>query len=348
MEKNKTRQTELDILRIVALLAVITVHCSGMGTKDLSMMDKGHKIIIFIDSIITWQVPIYVMISGRFFLDPEREVNLQKILKAIGRLLIAFVVWDCIYLVFYIITGEYTGMNWKGILAQALIGPYHFWYLYMAIGLYLIIPFLRMITKSKKLMEYFILLFIVFEFTSGYGISFPVVGSIIAEIMTKMSFHFAMGYSGYYVLGYYLYKYKVSDKNGNLLYLLGVILALIAGVVTVNRVAIEGVNNEWHTKYLLPNVALEAAALYTFFIKKGGNCRFSKTITEWMHRLSEYSFGVYLVHALIVSLIGRMGILVAGRFVILKLLTIVIFVFVFSNIVVWLIRKIPYIGKKIT
>ncbi len=67
------------------------------------------------------------MISGRFFLDPDREMPFSKILRSVERLVLAFVVWNVVY---------------------------HFWYLYMIVGLYLITPFLRRIAEDKQLSEY--------------------------------------------------------------------------------------------------------------------------------------------------------------------------------------------------
>lgn len=88
----RKREIELDVLRILALLAVISVHCTGMGNTDaMPMSDPAKRVLVFFDSIVTWQIPVYVMISGRFFLDPDRTVTKERLLKAIGRIVIAFI-----------------------------------------------------------------------------------------------------------------------------------------------------------------------------------------------------------------------------------------------------------------
>lgn len=264
----KKRETELDILRIIAMLAVITVHCTGMGTDSIPVENGGTQFLIFIDSIITWQVPVFVMISGRFFLDPEREMPAKKIAKSVLRLVIAFAVWDIVYQTYYILSGTYSDLSWKGILTQAIVGPYHFWYLYMLAFVYLITPFLRKIAQSKKLMEYFILLFLVFEFLTCYGVNLPMIGDTVSTVLVKTNFHFALGYSGYYILGYYLHKYQLSKNKELILYALAAVLLVGAGVATVHRSLAEGANNEWYTKYLMPNIVIEAAAVYTLFVKR--------------------------------------------------------------------------------
>lgn len=344
----KQRETELDILRILALLAVILVHACGMETHTLPVTDRNWQVLTFCAAIVTWQIPIYVMISGRFFLDPEREMPFRKILKSIWRLVVAFVVWDVVYQIYYIWSGAYGDLNWKGILSQTLVGPYHFWYLHMLIWLYAIVPFLRKIAESKKMMEYFILLFLLFEFLANYGVNLPLAGSTINEVLVKTNFHFALGYSGYYILGYYLYKYKIPDKLEIPLYIAGIVLLIFAGTATVWRAAREGVNNDWYSKYLLPNIAIEASALYTFFVKRVGKHKSSDRAVRGITKLSEYSFGVYLIHALVIEFLGLVGItpIIFSPFLMLPAITLL--TFVISNVLVGLLRKIPRIGKKIT
>lgn len=344
----KKRQVELDLLRILALIAVISVHCTGIGTDNIPVTDHNKQILIFFDSIVTWQIPIYVMISGRFFLDPEREMSSQKILKSIKRIIIAFVFWDIVYQLFYLFSGTYADLNWKGVLVQAILGPYHFWYLFMIVCMYAITPFLRKIAENKRLMEYFIILFFLFELLNGYGTELPVIGSTVAEVMNKMNFHFALGYSGYYILGYYIYKYRIPKRFEGLLYALAVVLMVAASVATIRQSLIEGVNNEWYTGYLKPNIIIVATAIYTVFTKHISKYHFSKITIKWITKLSEYSFGVYLIHALVIELMGLVGLTPVIISPLVMHPIIVLIAFAISSILVWLLRMIPCVGKKIT
>ena len=81
----KKRETELDILRLMAMLAVIWVHVGGMETDRLPTSDTDCQWLIFLKSVMTWEIPVYVMISGRFFLDPGRPLPFSKIRKACHR-----------------------------------------------------------------------------------------------------------------------------------------------------------------------------------------------------------------------------------------------------------------------
>lgn len=344
----KKRETELDILRLVAMLSVIWVHVGGMRTGSLPTSDPNCQWLIFLKSIVTWQVPVYVMISGRFFLDSERQMPFTKLLKAIERLVIAFVVWDIIYQIYYILTDAYVGLNWKGILSQALIGPYHFWYLYMIVGLYLITPFLRKITEEKRTTEYFIVLFFIFMLLTKYCVKLPFVGSTLDSILNNMDMQFVLGYSGYYVLGYYLRRYPLSDKMELMLYICGAALLLSGAAANTICSVRENTYTERFTGYTNPNTIIVAAAIYTLFIKRIGKVSFSKKVIHLISVLSEYSFGVYLVHALILNMFEVVGLEPTVLHPLLAMPLITLLAFMITVVIVMLVRKIPKLGKAIT
>lgn len=337
----KKRETEMDILRLLALLGVIFTHASGAVTGSA----VTGNIMTFLTAAVTWHVPVFVMISGRFFLDPDRQMPALKIRKATGRLISAFAFWNVIYQGYYILTGAYTGLNGNGILSQAMIGPYHFWYLFMLLCLYAIVPFLRRIVREKKLMEYFIVLFLIFECLNTYGPDLPLVGATVSRLVTMTDFHFALGYSGYYILGYYLKRYPLSGKKEIGLYVLGALMLLFTGCATVWKAAQGAPGKEWFSKYLMPNVAVEAAAVYTFFVNRVSRMRFGERFTKIVSGLAACSFGTYLVHALVLAAFPLPGLRINP---ILFVLLSVLWTYLISTAIAALVRRIPYIGKRIT
>ena len=344
----KKRETELDILRLMAMLAVIWVHVGGMETDRLPTSDTDCQWLIFLKSVMTWEIPVYVMISGRFFLDPERQLPFSQIRKAIGRLIPAFVVWNVVYQTYYILTDSYVGLNWKGILSQALIGPYHFWYLYMIAGLYLISPFLRRITEDKGLSEYFIGLFFLFMLLTKYAVLVPFAGPTLSSMLDSMGMKFVMGYSGYYVLGYYLHRYPLSGKQERWLYICGAALLLLgAGANTVCSVR-EGAYTERFTGYTNPNTIIAAAAVYTLFTKRIRRVSFSEKAVGLISTLSEYSFGVYLIHGLILNMFAAAGLKPTVLHPLLAMPLITLLAFAVTAVLVMGMRRIPKVGRKIT
>lgn len=116
MPEQAKRQTELDILRLAAMLAVIAMHSGGgTGVQIFGRAISNHAFV----ALIVWCVPVFFMISGRFFLDPQRDVTLRRVLtKYVPHIVTAFLSWSAVYTVYYIRSGGYAGLNAFGILAQ--------------------------------------------------------------------------------------------------------------------------------------------------------------------------------------------------------------------------------------
>lgn len=343
-ERMQKRETELDILRLMALLGVVFTH--GCGIEIHSNISRC--VMTFLIATVTWHVPAFVMISGRFFLDPQREISGKKLLQAIGHLALSFAFWNLLYQIYFVATNVYTGLNWKGILSQGLQGVYHFWYLFMLVCLYAVTPFLRKIAENKKLSEYFLVLFFAFSFLNGYGHRLPLIGATVEQIVVKTNFHFAVGYSGYYILGWYLRRWPLSGKKETGLYLAGILMLLLTGGATVWKTLRGAPGEEWFSKYLLPNVILEAAAIYTFFVNRVSRLKIPEKVASFVSETAKCSFGAYLIHAFVLELAGIVSWEAVAVNPVLVVWIRVVLVFAVSLGLSALIRKIPVVGRKIT
>ena len=351
MSAIKKRETELDILRLLAMLCVIAMHVCGGPMKELQSKSFDFIVMNSLVTIITWCIPIYVMISGGFFLNPKREITINKLFtKYIKRFVIAFLFWTIIYQIYYYVSAMVNGgsdLNWKGIIYEVIVGPYHMWYLYMLTGLYLAIPILRKITESKTITEYFIVVFLIFSFLQNYGVNIPILGNLISAIMDKTYLPIGMMYIGYFILGFYIKNFNISRKIEYALYILTVLL-LLFNCLVFSVPSLKTISEIWSVKYLMPNIIVESAGIYTFFVKRVSKIKFSERTVKIFAKLTEYGFGVYLVHALVNELVGLTGwtAVTISPFISVSLLTIV--VYGVSLLVTVAVRKIPFIGKNIT
>ena len=94
---------------------------------------------------------LFVMVSGIFFLSPERNVTASKVWKKnVIKMAGAYVFWSFVYAVYRIhmmnpqpeITPAFFVREW-------LVEPYHLWYIPMIIGLYIMCPVFRPITATR-------------------------------------------------------------------------------------------------------------------------------------------------------------------------------------------------------
>lgn len=346
------RQTELDILRFLALCSVIVVHLVG-GSRNhhVPVYTPEWMILNCFYAIPTWEIPAFIMISGRFFLDEERTVTIRQLFgKHIKRLVIAFAAWTLVYQLYALIRSVLLGqeyLNIFGFIYECIVGEYHLWYIYMQIGLYLLTPLLRKIAEDKRLTQYYLILFFVFSFLESYGRNLPGIGGAISIILDKSEIHLVLGYAGYYLMGYYLYKHPVPSKHEILLYAVGGAMLAFSWVATTIYSRKIGEPNDWYITYLMPTHIIEAAAIFTFFIKRIGKLSFSEKTVRIFAKLTELSFGAYLVHALVQKIVLSTG-LTPNTHPLLMVPVLTILILSISLLLSFLIRKIPVIGKRIT
>lgn len=343
----KQRQTELDILRVLATLAVIMIH---MGRNPYIATIEASTIIGKSIAPLVWCVPVFVMISGRFFLDPAKDITIRKLLiKYIPRLIIAFIVWSAVYTAYDVWNGTYGNLNIFGILTQYIAGPIHFWYIYMTVGLYLLTPFLRKVAKDRNLCIYFLVIFAIYNVVTQYLIYLPKVGGIIENTVGSLGIDMLAGYAGYFVLGYFLYenREKIPVKCEVLIYIVGAVLYVLTYVLDAN-IGEELRSSDFVKQYEKPNVMLFSAAIYLFFVKRVSTFRFSEKVQKFFAKTTEYSFGVYLLHALVIAFTASIPLPFNIPFHCLIMVVFACAIYMCSVVLVALVRKIPYFGKMIT
>ena len=118
------------------------------------------KYLIFNNSISRFGVPNFFMISGSLFL--RRDISFNNVFnKYIKRIVIHLIIWSFIYSIYNI---KITRINYKSILFKYINSHYHLWYLFEIMRLYMIVPFLREISKKDELLKcfYYYLLFLLF------------------------------------------------------------------------------------------------------------------------------------------------------------------------------------------
>ena len=73
-----SRQVFLDVLRVVATMAVVMMHTiSGVlnGNDDFTGYERRVKAFRALVDATSVSVPLFLMISGYLFLDPKRDLS---------------------------------------------------------------------------------------------------------------------------------------------------------------------------------------------------------------------------------------------------------------------------------
>ena len=88
----------LDVLRLVAILMVIAIHCTDRLTLRLNRVPIRSSIsgVLFMGSMLRASVPLFVMMTG-FLLLPVRQEASAFYKKRIPRVLFPFLIWSVLF-----------------------------------------------------------------------------------------------------------------------------------------------------------------------------------------------------------------------------------------------------------
>ncbi|WP_281526290.1 acyltransferase [Intestinibacter bartlettii] len=342
----KKRKTELDLLRILACIAVIVIHIPiALNTDACPKTSMVYQVYNVYNSLSRWCIPVFTMISGCFLLNNNKEITIKSIyFKNIFRIIKAFIFWSIIYAL-YNLRNDF---EIKIFILKIMNGEWHMWYLFMITGLYIITPILReiIIKMDKKTLEYWLILMFIFSVVIPFIRLIPNIESITEYIMSKGNIPFLCGYTVYYILGYYLSTYDISDKLKKIIYIFGIIGAIFT-IVGNAILPILFVNNEMgFNGYHCLNVFFMSIAIFIFFKNNVSKWKCIEKYSERIYKISSRTFGIYLIHVLIIEIIGNYNFIKVNginEIIILPLLSIA--VFIIGYIIIEVLSKIKYINK---
>ena len=75
----KTHIAYFDVLRVIAILAVIVLHVAVKPFGNTDVFSFTWEMANMWEGLVRWGVPVFVMISGALFLDPTREISFHKL-----------------------------------------------------------------------------------------------------------------------------------------------------------------------------------------------------------------------------------------------------------------------------
>lgn len=350
--KDKSRILYLDIMRLVAAVGVMFIHFSNrmLGSAELGSMN-WYLFVIF-NCLGRFAVPIFFMISGSLFLDPDRNCDLGKLFRNnILRLIIALYFWSVGYagwnLVWKLQSGPLTAELIKATMKSLITGPTHLWFLFVLIGLYMLTPFLRKIAESRKMTEYFLVLWVIFGMIPAF--LDPVSGiNFIGEYIRKFQLRFVAGYSGYFLLGYYLrFQVNPSLKTKKIIYIVGMLAYVFTCASTAAMSFRTNTYNEMYLDAITPNCLFMAIAVFVGIKGVFGDCSKHPHLKLWVYRIAEYSMGIYLCHMIVFEMLDKMGIVKIFNESAIGLVIVTVFVYVLGYGLSYVLKKIPGLGKYI-
>ena len=349
----KIRTVYLDYLKVLATFAVVIVHATSGSWSLVEPYSSDFVTLKFYNNLFSWTVPIFVMISGALFLNPNKPTSLSMMLKKyILRLSTSYIFWSFLNA----LINAHTEDGIIDIIIYTLKGHSIHWFIPMLVGLYLITPMLKAITASKKRTIYFLVLFILFAIAipqilniasiSLQGTGFSSIVDSIKSTFDNTNFHFTLGYSGYYVLGYFLHTFEIRKPLKNFLFISGFTSFAVAIFLAFVNIKDSSLHDVLHHNFAI-RVFCESTFVFIFIKQLNKKIFLRSSLDKFITWIAKNSFGIYLSHIIVLRLLKNIGLSVITFNPIFAVPLISLCAFSICFITSVLLRKIPKIGKYI-
>lgn len=323
--KQNSRQTWLDITRILAIFLMVLLHVSaGYVPLWFEQSFFGWTVSNVFGSLSRICVPLLIMVSGALLLSKVEKVGLwQFYQKRLVRLVKPWLFWSVIFGVINLLTGNEADSIRRLIVGTVWTG---FWLLPVLMGMYLVVPFFA---KGEK---YFGKLFVWIYLLVGTWV-------LISGIHLPLYFEYFV----YFVGGKVLADFKTSSLakwTGFGVWMIGLFLTtyLTFNLSLANRGFVSTYYgfNSWVVFAMSLGGFLFLAQLKNFFEN-----RLSAAVKKVLANLSEVSFQIYFVHLLFFRMSFSFTTLPAMIFIPVHTLLI----FGGSWLIVWLMEKNKFLAK---
>lgn len=340
-----TRIYYLEVLRAVAALAVVALHLSSVNWYGY-IGSFNWIVFTVIAGAMRFCVPVFFMISGALFLRRDKEVLVKKMYqKNIFRMFVFLVFWAFLYQIYQLCVGQAEGNMVLTAVKNIIKGDVsvHLWFVYAIIGIYILIPVLKVFTDhadKKQLIYSLIIVFIITSIVPVLRQSSWIGIRIIILNFDKLSIGGLGSYIGYVLLGHYLYTYNFSKNGKYIVYVMGIAGMIFTILITIYKCMSGNTCDETYFSYAMPNVALWSMAVFVFF---KNTCAQEGRMARFVRYLSDISLGIYGSHLLIIFLLQNMGLSTLSFNALLSVPALYVLVMVICVAAVSLLRKIPFL-----
>lgn len=358
----------IDLLRVVACFLVVLSHCCDPFVARFDA-DRGAFLTgVFTGSFVRACVPLFVMMTGVLLLPVRAELG-DFYRKRIGRIVVPLIFWSVVlpllyfvYLNYAVSTGNPLIVADDHTLGATLPRIYTFifnfnydttplWYLYMLVGLYLIMPVLSVWLQQASRRDIRLVLYVwgvtlllpyvkMVAPALGYAGNYGNMGILgVCDWNSYGTFYYVSGFIGYLILAYYLAKYPPQWSWKRTLavtvpmFLIGYLITSFGYVLTQRYFPGDYACLEIVWLFTGINVFMMTFAVFVVIRK------LKVRASAGLSRLASLTFGIYLCHFIFVQvgydLLGTPDALP----VLLRIFCIALFAFGISCALVWIMFR---------
>ena len=209
----------------------------------------------------------------------------------------------------------------------------------------MLVPVFKKIVESEETMKYFLIIYFAYQIIIPQIVMLlntanqNSVANIINTNYNKLQLLF--GYSGYFILGYYLTNKNFSNKHRKIIYILGIIAVISTIVLSIVESNKYGIAKSTYYNYFSLNVFTSAIALFVFSKYNFKENKIAKYI-------SKECFRIYLIHVLTYRVLFNVcNINTLSSNPILSIPLFALLVFIISFLISVCIKRIPGLNRYI-
>ena len=318
----------IDMLRVAACFSVVFSHCCDPFVAHFNANREMFVTGVFAGSLMRPCVPLFAMMTAVLLLPIKQGTTLNEFYrKRIGRIVKPLVFWSlALPLMAYFYFTAVSPHTPNPQLSVADYAPatllqrlYTFvfnfnfdttplWYLYMLIGLYLVMPIINswLVQATQKEIKTLLCVWVATLFMPYVKMVAPLLGyagnyghmGLLGECDWNVygTFYYVSGFAGYLVLAYYLKKYPLQWSWGKIV---AICLPMSIAGYAVTSVGYIITNSYFPGNYAYLEILWYFAGINVFMMTFPVFVVIQKLNIRprpWLSQAAKLTFGIYLCH----------------------------------------------------
>ena len=327
---HKTRNINLDLIKVLACIGVVLLHTTMIGFKETG----SWNLLAYLYYLGTYSIPLFFMVNGYLLLG-KKDITYSYILQKVKWILITVSSWTFIVWLF---KRDFAVNPVKKIIGSMVQKGYffQFWFFGALILIYLCLPILKKFLNSKRsylyILSSLVTIGLVFEL-ANMVLQMPLQSYFIQTFRLWTWFF-------YYILGGLVAQFdKEIIKKGfkRWMKVVAVLLLLISPVILFFLA--KTIYHNLFAEYFYDILFVKIVSLGFFLMVLTLSLEEDKS--KWIVYLSNQTMGVFIVHTYVMKVLEKLlGFSYTGAYLLFPIST-----FCVSLIVVSLLMKIPYFNR---
>lgn len=342
----KKRKSNLDLLRILSMFFIVSLHYLGVGGSfyniydgNTTLIDGNYCLASWLEALSIVGVNCFVLISGYFLINSSFKW------KKIGQIYLTTIFYSVILFLIHVIFYGFSLGDAVSSFLPVLMSTY--WFITVYLVLYLLSPYINILCNHLSKKQHLTLILILVAIFSVWKCVLP-----IAETIDNRKGYSLTWFIVLYVCGAYISKYGIQGFKRNIFNLLSyfgisivMVLIKIAAIVASTKFAI--LANGQNLFYHYDSITVFAASIFLFIFFSRIECN-SAFLGKAVEIIAPSTFSVYLIHEnflwreIFWNQILKANVMTSSPFFILHFLLCVVGVFVVC-VLIDQIRKIVFL-----